>query len=102
MYQPVRSAKDFGDFIRRRRQLAGFTQAELAQRAGLETKQISRLETVMNMPGLNSILAICAALEIELSLRDPDEAVALSRAGASIEDIFCWVAVRCAGRSRFC
>lgn len=88
MYQPVRSAKDFGDFIRRRRQLAGLTQAELAQRAGLETKQISRIETATNVPGLNSILALCAALDIELSLRDLDEAGALSPAGASIEDIF--------------
>lgn len=88
MYQPIRSAKDFGDFIRWRRQLAGFTQADLAQRAGLETKQISRIETATNVPGLNSILALCAALDIELSLRDLDEAGALSPAGASIEDIF--------------
>ena len=88
MYQPVRSAKDFGDLIRRRRQLAGLTQAELAQRAGLETKQISRIETATNVPGLNSILALCAALDIELGLRVPDEAGPSSHAAPSIEDIF--------------
>lgn len=88
MYQPIRSAKDFGDLIRRRRQLAGMKQAELARRAGLETKQISRIETATNVPGLNSILALCAALDVELGLRDPDEAAPSPHAGASIEDIF--------------
>ncbi|WP_041527225.1 helix-turn-helix domain-containing protein [Paracoccus aminophilus] len=88
MYQPIRSSKDFGDLIRRCRQLAGLTQAELAQRAGLETKQISRIETATNVPGLNSILALCAALDIELGIRERDETGSSSQVAASIEDIF--------------
>lgn len=88
MYWPIRSSKDFGDLIRRRRQLAGLTQAELGERAGLETKQISRIETATNVPGLNSILALCAALDIELGIRGPDETASSLPAAPSIEDIF--------------
>lgn len=62
----IRSPKDFGQLVRASRLQKALTQAQLAQLAGLETKQISRIETTVNEPRLSSALAICAALGLDL------------------------------------
>lgn len=55
----------------------GFTQAQLAERVGVEPESISRIETGARMPSLDLIALVAAALEVDLyelfRLHDPDD-----------------------------
>ena len=66
--------------LRELRQRAGFTQAELAEKANVDQPTISRLEsgTVSN-PGIDTVLKLAAALKIDprdLRFGPSNEAVA--------------------------
>lgn len=62
----IRSLQDISDLVRRRRREMGLSQKEFADRAGVETKQISRIETGANEPKASTLLAIIAALGLDL------------------------------------
>ena len=55
----------FGGNLRRARQRAGLTQAELSSAATLDRAAISRIECGERAPDLSTLLRMCAALDIE-------------------------------------
>ena len=55
-----------GRRIARQRKAAGFTQAQLAERVGVEPETISRIESGTRMPSLDRISLIAKALEVDL------------------------------------
>jgi HTH-type transcriptional regulator / antitoxin HipB len=57
--------KQIGAIIQRARTRRGWTQMELAERAGLRQATISTIETGSASTKLNSLLAILAALDLE-------------------------------------
>lgn len=67
---PVRDAQGLSQAIRRRRKELGWTQDQLAARAGLVAKHVSRIETSTHEPKASTIFAILAALGLELTLED--------------------------------
>ncbi|WP_172329475.1 helix-turn-helix transcriptional regulator [Mangrovicoccus sp. HB161399] len=80
----LRDPAELGHALRRQRRLLGLTQHQLAARAGVDPKQISRIETAAHEPKLSTLLAVVAALELDLAIQP--------RGGGSsapgIEDIF--------------
>lgn len=79
----ARTPKQIGSIIQRARKTRGWTQSALAELAGLRQGTISIVESGSNTVKLNTLLAILAALDLEL-LIDP------RRKGSAeeIEDIF--------------
>ena len=57
----------FGRIIRRRRKKLGFSQEELAHRAGLSRNYVSMLELGRGSPTLNVIAMLARALETTLT-----------------------------------
>ena len=57
----------FGDAVRERRLAAGLTQEQLAERAGVDRKSISRMETGAYSPSLDRVWRVADALQITLS-----------------------------------
>lgn len=57
-------AEVFAVRLRELRTAAGLSQQELAQRAGMSLRQMSRLETGENVPTWPTILALAAALGV--------------------------------------
>ena len=55
-----------GRRIASERRIAGYTQAELAEKVGTAPETISRLETGAAMPSLHRIAAVARALDIDL------------------------------------
>lgn len=72
-----RDAVSLGHAIRRIRKDKGWSQADLGRRAGTDARQISRIETAAHEPKLSLLLAVIAALGLDLGL--------LPRRGASAE-----------------
>jgi len=70
-----RNAKSLGHEIRSARKLKGWSQDDLARLAGTDARQISRIETAAHEPKLSLLLAVIAALDLDLGL--------LPRLGAS-------------------
>ena len=67
--------KNVGQMIRERREALGWTQEELAKKAGLLQSHISRLEIGMHAPTKNTIDRLAKALGVapgELDLLDND------------------------------
>ena len=62
----LRSARRtaFGDAIRARRQSLGLSQEQLADRAGIERKSVSRVETGAYSPSVDRLWNICDALGV--------------------------------------
>lgn len=58
--------RKLGERVADRRKGLGMTQAELADRVGVATQTISRLERGSSLPGLSRIEAIARALQTEL------------------------------------
>lgn len=78
----ARTPKQLGAVIQRQRRTRGLTQTELGERAGLRQATISQIERGENAR-LESLLAVLAALNLELTVRPR------SRVEASdIEDVF--------------
>jgi transcriptional regulator with XRE-family HTH domain len=63
-YQGYLWACEIIDALKRRRKFMGWTQKELAQKAGLSETTVSRLERHQFSTGYILSLAACAALEI--------------------------------------
>jgi transcriptional regulator with XRE-family HTH domain len=59
-------AKKIGVRVATRRQLAGLSQAQLAERISVASETISRLETGAAVPSIKRLLSIAAELHIEL------------------------------------
>lgn len=52
--------------IRARRKLLGMTQDELAERVGLSTNYIAKLEIAMNAPSLPALCRLADALQVDV------------------------------------
>jgi HTH-type transcriptional regulator/antitoxin HipB len=83
MSQLVRTPKQLGNALRRRRRDKGLTQTEAAERAGLRQELVSKIETGSLGTRVDSICALLAALDLEFIVQ-PRSRVS----GADIEDIF--------------
>ena len=64
----IRTPKQLGAAIRRRRKTLGLTQTDLAGRAGLRQATISQIERGENTR-LDSLLGVLAVLDLELAVR---------------------------------
>jgi HTH-type transcriptional regulator / antitoxin HipB len=62
----VRNPKQLGNLIRTARKRKGWSQHELADRAGLRQENISIIENGYSSTKLHNLLAILAALGLEL------------------------------------
>lgn len=78
-----RTPKQIGTIIQRARKKRGWTQTELAQRAGLRQATISLIESGEKPSKLNSILAVLAALELEFRIEERTKS-----GPQDIEDLF--------------
>ena len=83
MNAPARTPRQIGNLIRRARKQRGWSQSQLAVRVGVRQGTISLIETGNPATKLDTLLAILAALELELQV---GSRVTGSRAG--IEDLF--------------
>jgi transcriptional regulator with XRE-family HTH domain len=71
MTDPTQHAKDLakhliGERISTLRRARGLTQNELAEKAGLDGRHVSRLETGKHFPSLDTLVAISEMLGVEL------------------------------------
>lgn len=64
----ARTSRQIGTTIQRTRKQHGWTQAQLAERAGLRQETISIIESGAKPSKLRSILAILAALDLEFTI----------------------------------
>jgi HTH-type transcriptional regulator/antitoxin HipB len=62
------TSRQIGTIIQRARKKRSWTQMQLAERAGLRQATISMIESGKNPAKLDSILAILAALDLELRI----------------------------------
>lgn len=62
----ARTPKQIGALIRRNRKRLGLSQSALGQRAGLRQETISLIETGNPATRLDTLLALLAALDLEL------------------------------------
>ncbi|MCK4205967.1 helix-turn-helix transcriptional regulator [Brucella pituitosa] len=62
---PSINAVGFGERLKTARRQCGFTQDELASKAGLSTITLSKLESGVNKPSFDVIVALCNSLEID-------------------------------------
>jgi len=71
-----RIAKQVGQRVRQLRTASGFTQAQLAERAGMATQAVSRIERGERSPTLETLDKLAAALGVGLAeLADPAQAL---------------------------
>ena len=59
-------ALDIGDILKYYRAMYGFTQTELAERAGINEKYYGRLERNESVPSLEKIEMLCKAFDIRI------------------------------------
>jgi len=83
MNAPARTPRQIGNLVRRARKQRGWSQSRLADQVGVRQGTISLIETGNPATRLDTLLAILAALELELQV-----ASRLEDARASIEDLF--------------
>lgn len=65
-YHDARSAFEWGERVRREREAAGLTQAELAAAIGTSQPAIARLEAGGVNPSLDTLARVAEALNLEL------------------------------------
>ena len=68
MHDLARTPKQTGTHIRRRRKHLGLSQRELGDRAGLRQETISLIENGNAATRLDTLLAVLAALDLELQI----------------------------------
>lgn len=69
---PIRTAAQLGEALRRARKSAGLSQAALADLAGLRAATLSALENGASNAQAGTILAVMAALNLELRVQPRD------------------------------
>jgi len=69
----IRSAKELGALVRSHRQRYGWTQSELAGKAGVSSLWVSQLERGKSTAQFGLILKILKVLELALSIEEPGE-----------------------------
>lgn len=79
MSQLARTPKQLGAIIRRQRRKMGLTQGQLGERAGLRQETISLMEAGNAANRLETLLAVLAALDLELQVAP--------RSRAALEDL---------------
>jgi HTH-type transcriptional regulator/antitoxin HipB len=79
----ARTPKQIGNLIRRARKQGGLSQTALGDKAGLRQETISLIETGHPAARLETILAVLAALDLELRM-----APRSSGSATDIEDMF--------------
>lgn len=79
MKELARSPKQIGNFVQRTRKKRGLSQTELGNKVGLRQETISLIENGNPAAKLENILAIMAALDLELQIAP--------RSHQSIQDI---------------
>ena len=67
--QELKTLLDLADDILRLRMEKGWSQAELAERAGTKQANISRLESGLSNPSVNFLQKVGKALDTEISIR---------------------------------
>ena len=65
-YRSAREAFELAERVRRARERAGMTQAELASRIGSTQPAVARLEAGGTTPSLHTLRRIAVALDLEL------------------------------------
>ncbi len=65
--RPIQTSKAFGSAVRRARKDQGFTQVELAARAGVGRPWLSELETGKRTAELGRALSVLAALDLAVT-----------------------------------
>lgn len=83
MDQIVRTPKQIGDAIRRRRRMLGVNQTDLGEKTNLRQATISVVEAGVPGTQLGTLCDVMAALDLEFVIRPRTKAAA-----AEIEDIF--------------
>jgi HTH-type transcriptional regulator/antitoxin HipB len=83
MDQLARTPKQIGSIVQRARTQRNWTQADLAQRAGLRQATISNIETGEKDPRMDSVLRVLGALDLELRI-----GTRLQGSAKDIEDLF--------------
>lgn len=83
MHQLVRSPKAFGAALRRRRNEKKLSQKELADRAGIQQRTVSVIESGVEGARMSSIMSILRALDLELVVQPRTKG-----SHSDIEDIF--------------
>jgi HTH-type transcriptional regulator / antitoxin HipB len=83
MDQITRTSPQLGAALRRRRKQAGLSQEALAEKVKLRQATISRLESGDTGTKLGTLLAVVAALDLEIVMRPRSKG-----RPADIEDIF--------------
>lgn len=68
MTELARTPRQIGSIIQRARKKRGWTQSDLAERAGLRQGTISIVETGSETVKLNTLLSILAALDLEFTI----------------------------------
>lgn len=79
----ARTPRQIGTIIQRARKKRAWTQAQLAERAGLRQETISAMENGEKPSKLPSILAVLAALDLEFRIGERSKG-----AGQDIEELF--------------
>lgn len=70
-YVPFRTIAQLGTVVRRERELAGLTQTQLAERAGVDRGWVVRLETgKLSNPGLSGVFRLLAVLKLQLAITE--------------------------------
>ena len=77
----ARNPKQLGNLIRTARKRKGWSQQDLADRAGLRQENISIIENGYASTKLHNLLAIFAALDLELSQETPGKSLSSRAAG---------------------
>lgn len=81
---PAAPQEAIASALRRERQRAGLSLTEVARRAGLAKSTLSQLESGSGNPSVETLWALCVALDVPFSrlLEPPRPAVAVIRAGS--------------------
>lgn len=70
MSELARSPQQLGNVIRRARKKRGMSQSELGERSGLRQETISLLENGNPAAKLETVLAVLAALDLEIKINE--------------------------------
>jgi transcriptional regulator with XRE-family HTH domain len=67
MPQPIRDARSLGEVLRAARVARGWTQARLAEAAGMQQHHVSNVENGLKDVKLSTLIALAVALDLDLA-----------------------------------